>query len=80
MFINVTQVEKALTDKSFESIMKYKSSEEFHNHLLEAIDKKRRYHLKKFEEEESDEDKGAVDALAWTYAIIKLGKGNIESR
>ncbi len=60
--------------------MKYKSSEEFHNHLLEAIDKKRRYHLKKFEEEESDEDKGAVDALAWTYAIIKLGKGNIESR
>lgn len=59
--------------------MKYKSSEEFHDHLLEAIEKKRRYHLKKFEKEKSDEDKGAVDALAWAYAIIKLGKGNIES-
>jgi len=58
--------------------MKYKSSEEFHNHLLEAIEKKRSYHLKKFEEEKSDEDKGAVDALVWAYTIIKFGKGNIE--
>ena len=59
--------------------MKYKSSEEFHNHLLEAIEKKRSYHLKKFEEKKSDEDKGAVDALAWAHTIIRLGKGNIES-
>lgn len=59
--------------------MRYKSSEEFHSHLLEAIEKKRCYHLEKFEEEKSDEDKGAVDALAWIYTIIKLGKGNIES-
>jgi hypothetical protein len=59
--------------------MKYKSSEEFHNHLLEAIEKKRSYHLKKFEDKKSDEDKGAVDALAWAHTIIRLGKGNIES-
>ena len=59
--------------------MKYKSSEEFYNHLLEAIEKKRRYHLKKFEEENSDEDKGAVDALAWIHTIMRLGKGNVES-
>jgi len=59
--------------------MKYKSSEEFHNHLLEAIEKKRSYHLKKFKEKKSDEDKGAVDALAWAHTIIRLGKGNIES-
>jgi len=59
--------------------MKYKSSEEFHNHLLEAIEKKRSYHLKKFEEKKSDEDKGAVDALAWAHTIVRLGKGNIES-
>lgn len=59
--------------------MKYKSSEEFHNHLLEAIEKKRSYHLKKFEEKKSDEDKGAFDALAWAHTIIRLGKGNIES-
>ena len=58
--------------------MKYKSSEEFHNHLLEAIEKKRSYHLKKFEEKKSDEDKGAADALAWAHTIIRLGKGNIE--
>ena len=58
--------------------MKYKSSEEFHNHLLEAIEKKRSYHLKKFEEKKSEEDKGAVDALAWAHTIIRLGKGNIE--
>jgi len=59
--------------------MKYKSSEEFHNHLLEAIEKKRSYHLKIFEEKKSDEDKGAVDALAWAHTIVRLGKGNIES-
>ena len=58
--------------------MKYKSSEEFHNHLSEAIEKKRSYHLKKIEEKKSDEDKGAVDALAWAHTIIRLGKGNIE--
>ena len=59
--------------------MKYKSSEEFHDHLLEAIEEKRLYHLKRFEEGKSDEDKGAVDALAWVYTIIKFGKGNIKS-
>lgn len=59
--------------------MKYKSSEEFHNHLLEAIEKKRSYHLKKFEVDKSAEEKGAVDALAWAHTIIKLGKGNIEN-
>jgi len=58
--------------------MKYKSSEEFHNHLLEAIEIKRSYHLKKFEKDKSEEDKGAVDALAWAHTIIRLGKGNIE--
>ena len=57
--------------------MKYKSAEEFHQHLLEAIEKKRGYHLKKFEQEKSIEDKGAVDALAWAYTLVKLGKGNI---
>lgn len=57
--------------------MKYKSSNEFHDHLLDAIEKKRSYHLKKFTSEKSDEDKGAVDALAWVYTIIKLGKENI---
>lgn len=58
--------------------MRYKSAEEFHNHLLEAIEKKRSYHLEKFETEKTGEDQGAVDALAWVYTIIKLGKGNIE--
>ena len=58
--------------------MKYRSSEEFHDHLLEAIEKKRGYHLKQFEEHKSEEDKGAVDALAWIYALIKFGKGNIK--
>ena len=58
--------------------MKYKSAEEFHQHLLEAIEKKRRYHLEKFESEKSAEDKGAVDALAWIYTLIKLGKGNLD--
>ena len=62
-----------------QAIMKYKSAEEFHNHLLEAIEKKRSYHLERFEEGKADEDKGAVDALAWAYTIIKLGKGNIEN-
>ncbi len=57
--------------------MKYKTAEEFHHHLLEAIEKKRGYHLKKFEEKKSVEDKGAVDALAWAYTLVKLGKGNI---
>lgn len=59
--------------------MKYKSSEEFHEHLMEAIEKKRGYHLKRFEEHKSEEDKGAVDALAWTFTLIKLGKENIQS-
>ncbi len=59
--------------------MKYKSPEEFHNYLLKAIEKKRLYHLRKFETEKSEEDKGAVDALAWAYTIIKFGKENIES-
>lgn len=58
--------------------MKYTSSEEFHDHLLEAIEKKRRHHLKKFEEHKSAEDKGAVDTLAWVYTLIKLGKENIK--
>ena len=58
--------------------MKYKTAEEFHNHLLEAIEKKRSYHHEKFKAEKTDEDKGAVDALAWAYTIIKLGKGNIK--
>jgi hypothetical protein len=58
--------------------MKYHSPEEFHNHLLEAIEKKRIYHLDKFKAEKSEEDKGAVDALAWVYTIIKLGKSNID--
>ena len=57
--------------------MKYNTAEEFHHHLLEAIDKKRGYHLKKFKEEKSAEHKGAVDALAWAYTLVKLGKGNI---
>ena len=59
--------------------MKYKSSEEFHDHLLEAIEKKRRYHLEKFRTEQTEKDKGAVDALAWAYTIIKYGKGNIKN-
>ena len=58
--------------------MKYKSSQEFHDHLLETIEKKRGDHLKKFEENKSEEDKGAVDALAWVYTLIKFGKGNIK--
>jgi hypothetical protein len=57
--------------------MKYKTSEEFHDHLLEAIEKKRSYHLKRFEEQKSEQDRGAVDALAWAYTLIKFGKGNI---
>ncbi|RZW19429.1 MAG: hypothetical protein EX260_07620 [Desulfobulbaceae bacterium] len=60
------------------SSMKYKSSEEFHDHLLGAIEKKRGYHLKRFEEHKSEQDKGAVDALAWAYTLIKFGKGNIK--
>lgn len=69
----------AINPQTYQAIMKYKSAEEFHHHLLEAIEKKRSYHLEKFEEGKADEDKGAVDALAWAYTIIKLGKGNIES-
>jgi hypothetical protein len=57
--------------------MRYKSSKEFHDHLLEAIEKKRSYHLQRFAQSRSDEDKGAVDALAWAYTLIKFGKGNI---
>ena len=68
-----------INPQTYQAIMKYKSSEEFHDHLLEAIEAKRSYHLKKFEEGKSDEDKGAVDALAWAYTIIKLGKGNIDT-
>lgn len=70
---------RQLTETAKVAIMKYKSSEEFHDHLLEAIEAKRSYHLKKFEEGKSDEDKGAVDALAWAHTIIKLGKGNIDT-
>jgi len=43
--------------------MKYKSTEDFHNHLLEAIEIKRCYHLNKFEEKKSDEDKGQLMLL-----------------
>ena len=70
---------RQLTETAKVAIMKYKSSEEFHDHLLKAIEAKRSFHLKKFEEEKSDEDKGAVDALAWAHTIIKLGKGNIDT-
>ena len=59
------------------TIMKYTSAQEFHDHLLETIEKKRSYHLKKFEEHKSEEDKGAVDALAWVYTLVKFGQGNI---
>lgn len=59
--------------------MKYKSAEEFHNHLLAAIEEKRLYHVKKFEAHKSDKDKGAVEALVWARTIIKLGKENIKS-
>jgi len=59
--------------------MKYKSAEEFHNHLLEAIEEKRLYHVKKYEAQKSDEDKGAAEALVWARTIIKLGKENIKS-
>ena len=61
-----------------ETIMKYTSSKEFHDHLLAAIEKKRGYHLKQFEEHKSKEDKGAVDTLAWVYTLIKFGKENIK--
>ncbi len=58
--------------------MKYKSAEDFHEHLLKAIEEKRSYHVKRYETDKKDEDKGAIDTLAWAYSIIKFGKGNIE--
>jgi hypothetical protein len=79
MVIIILSTQALTITPKLKAIMKYKSAEEFHHHLLEAIEKKRSYHLEKFEEGKSDEDKGAVDALAWAYTIIKLGKGNIES-